>query len=332
MATPADIDFQKDYEAATTGVALWHRSDRAMIIVQGADRLDWLHNLVTHAVRTLSPGEGNYAFALDVRGRILFDTSIWIADDHLMLDVDSRSLEAATQHLDRYIIMEDVQLAPHSATRWFLSGPASIDLMTACGLPSVMAQHQHATVTLGEHTIICMRHDAIGLPGFELVVPADFADGISHALQQQATDQALRIVGAEVMNTIRIERGIPASITELDDRVVPAETRQLDRAVSFQKGCYLGQEVVERMRAHSAVANLLVGMVFDESGACAPLELSFEGRPVGRVTSVTPSSRIGQDIALGFVKRAHAAAGTVLDATGDSKQFSCTVADLPFGA
>jgi len=139
-------------------------------------------------------------------------------------------------------------------------------------------------------------------------------------------------VGDDAVQAHRIEAGIPWPGHEITDEYLPAETRQLDRAVNYQKGCYLGQEVVERMRSRAVVARQLVGLRLDDAAVPpVPSELFDEnGKPVGRVTSSCRSIALACVVGLGYVKTASSAVGTALRLAGDGGAARVVVVDLPF--
>ena len=140
----------------------------------------------------------------------------------------------------------------------------------------------------------------------------------------------LRPVGLDALQVLRVETGLPWSLEDIDADVLPAETRQIERAVSFTKGCYLGQEIVERMRARGAPAKLLVGLAFDGGEACTDASLTHDGRPVGRVTSTAQSFKLDRRIGLGYVKSDLSGSGTRLLAVGGDKETTCQTCKIPF--
>lgn len=375
-----------EYRRLREGCGLHDRSYRGLLEVRGADRAAWLHNLLTNHIKALVPGEGCYAFALNVRGRILFDVNVLCLADRLLLDLDRRWLAAARAHFEKYIIMEDVQLADVSDAhgRIALLGPALIatgadpaGLMLALGAPgqnpikkpgALCNPLQHAVLRIGGHDVRCVRHDLAGPPGVELIMENQAAAavwnacalGLAHSgpthnapeagdvpggrgsaravdMQDQPTPAAGgAAIGLDAVQASRIRAGIPWPLAELDDQVLPAETGQLERAVSFQKGCYLGQEVVERMRAHRALARRLVGLVFDNvpaDAAGAPLPVAgaallHEGQPAGRITSLSASPAAGSPAALGYVKAAVVDTAAELAAEAGEAQVPCRVLPL----
>lgn len=322
-----------EYDDALHAAGLHNAQNRGIIEITGKDRASWLHNLVTNAVKTLQPGEGNYTFATNAKGRILFDGNIIVLSDRIWFDVDRRYLANAVSHFDRYIITEDVQIADRSGEfcRLVLLGPRAAEIASALGATQagVMASLGSTMMPLGGQNRLLVRNDFAGVPGLELYVEsADAADcwqrllGIGHPV--------IRPVGQAAVDLLRIEAGIPVYGRDIDEETLPAETRRLERAVSFHKGCYLGQEVVERMRSRGALARKLVGLKLAGSAGVHPgSALRSDDAPVGRLTSLCESYAAAGPIGLGYVKTAQAAPGTSL--TVDSAApVSATVHELPF--
>lgn len=333
---PMAMDYgepRAEYAAALNAVALFDARDRGLIEVTGNDRAAWLHNLVTNAVKTLRPGDGNYAFASNVQGRILFDCNILVLADRIWMDVDRRYVVEAMAHLDRYIITEDVQLADRSDAfcRMVLLGPQVAGMAKALGashaaaLPSVA----WSQVKLGDSHRFMFRNDARGTFALELCVERHAAADCWERLMDLGRP-TMRPIGWTAMEVLRIEAGIPAYGADIDEDVLPAETQQIERAISYVKGCYLGQEVVERMRSRGSLARRLVGLELGgNAGAPLGAQLAVDGAGVGRLTSLCESYATGGTIGLGYVKTAHAAAGTVLQVEA-SPRVEATVRELPF--
>jgi len=387
---------ETECQALDAGPALVDRSYRALLEVRGADRATWLHNLTTNQVKNLGRGEGNYAFVLNIQGRILFDANLLVRADSIWLDLDRRFLETAKKHFAKYVITEDVAVADRSEefVRLGLVGAKAASLLSELGAPNAaaMAQLNHVTIDLSiadqsrdregadkqnrdcqgavpaavisnrsmPVAVLVVRHDFCGPFAVELFVPAGKAVDFwrAHVDSGRAVP-----VGNEAVQVRRIEAGIPWPGHEITDEYLPAETRQLVRAVSFQKGCYLGQEVVERMRSRHVVARQLVGLRIDtpspsegegrgegpkptgpssalSTATTPPLQSGFghtvldsDGKPTGQVTSACHSPTLGCPIALAYVRTPHATPGTQLTMTSEGESAICaTVADLPFTA
>ncbi len=273
-----------EYAAAAGSAALFDRSDRGLLVARGPDRAGWLHALVSNAVRTLDPHAGNYAFALDQRGRVLFDLNVLCLPDVLWLDIDRAALPAARAHLERYLIIEDVRLADESAAwaRLGICGPAAAALAVERGAGQAAAMPALGSAWASDDVLL-VRHDFAGPPGFELFVPP----GRAAAIWDQLAGRGARPAGLTALDALRIEHGIPWLGRDIDDQVVAPETGQVERAISYHKGCYLGQEIVERMRSHGSIARRLVRVECDADADLAPpLPLRQAEREVGRLTSL----------------------------------------------
>ncbi len=340
-------DVPAEYDAAAKGVGLHDRSYRGLIEITGGDRAAWLHNLTTNDIKSVKPGCGLYTFALNIKGRVLFDGNVLALPDALLLDIDRRWIGPAIEHLGKYIIMEDVQLADRSAdfARLALVGPRASEVCERAGLlPSDggVAQAQacgsltageslhHAEVRIGDAACRVVRHDFAGPTALELIVPASNALEVWKHLLKIGQSIELTPVGLDALQILRVEAGLPWSLEDIDADVLPAETRQIDRGVSFTKGCYLGQEIVERMRARGAPANLLVGLSFAGGEVCAGASLTHNGQSVGRVTSAAQSFKLDRRIGLGYVKSDFAESDTRLLAVGGNSETTCQTCEIPF--
>lgn len=281
---------------------------RRLAAASGRDRLDWLHNLVTNAVRSLTPGDGNYAFAINVQGRTLFDLNLLVLDESVWLDIDARWFDDALAHLNKYIVVEDVTLAEITDDwrRFWVLGPKTAGVVAALGGPAnfdAMPAMQHAA---GEHqgaAIRVVRNDLGPIPRAEIYVDASAAAAFESALEMAAAAEGLVAIEPELLNVIRIEAGVPNSVDDIDHAVIPPETLQVERGISYVKGCYLGQEVLERMRSRGSMARKLVGLKVDASDLPPHNAPVFAGeKEIGRVTSSCHSSALGGTLALGYVK------------------------------
>ncbi len=340
-------DVRAEYDAAAGGVGLHDRSYRGLIEITGGDRAAWLHNLTTNDIKSIKPGHGLYAFSLNIKGRVLFDGNVLALPDALLLDLDRRSIGPAIEHLGKYIIMEDAQLADRSAdfARLALVGPRASEVCEragslagdegiaqaeACGSLTSREPLHHADVRIDDVVCRVVRHDFAGPVALELIVPASNALQVWEHLLQVGESVGLKPIGLDALQVLRVEAGLPWSLEDIDVKVLPAETRQIERAVSFNKGCYLGQEIVERMRARGAPANLLVGLAFDGGEVCAGTSLTHDGHSVGRVTSAVRSFKLDCPVGLGYIKSDRAEPDTKLLAVGGDRETSCRTCEIPF--
>ena len=288
-------DLESEYRALRDGPAIVDRSDRVTFEITGADRASWLHNLTSNEVRNLSAGEGNYAFALNVKGRILFDLNLLVQQDSILLDLDRRFAQRARAHLDKYTITEDVTLKDltEASVRFAIAGTGAMEMLGALGFSQLSALSTFGSrkIELFDCAVTLFRSDFCGPFGVELIIPADRATSVWESFTQADNTPRAVPVGADAVEVHRVESGIPWQGAEITEDLVPAETGQFDRAVSYQKGCYLGQEIVERMRSRDVLARRLCSLTFEGDSCPEPGAVlnSADGATIGRVTSACRS-------------------------------------------
>ncbi len=295
-------DCAAEYRAARERAALFDRSDRGLLELTGRDRRDWLHNLVTNTVRTLDENRGVYAFAIDLKGRTLFDLNILNLPERLWLDILAGACAAALAHLDRYLIREDVRMSDVTAhhARLGVAGPGSFQVAARLGAGNLPAMAALDSRPLEDGAGWLVRHDFAGLPGFELIVPREAA---AAWWQRLAEEEAVPAAGFAALDVLRVEAAIPWLGRDIDDKVIPPETGQVERGICYHKGCYLGQEVIERMRSHGSLARRLVALrVEDGAGLVPPLPMMKDRLEAGRITSLVPHPLTGEWIGLGYLR------------------------------
>ncbi len=288
------------YLAAREGIAFRRRHERAILRVTGSDRLSWLQGLLTNDVTQAVNGTGIYSAWLTPNGRMITDAVV--VDDGLttFLDVPAPLAAALAVRLDGLVFAEDVRIDDASSA--FVSvGLYGPDVTNALAGMATELTGPDAVRTLAFAT---------GLAGLHLIVPAPRAAGVSEAVGHGGA-VPLDDRTAEVL---RIEAGVPAFQVDMDQDTIPLEAG-LDHALSHTKGCYVGQEIIVRIRdrAHGRVARRLVGLRL--RGAALPLvpqALTREGRQAGRATSVAMSPAFDSPIALGTVLRDFIEPGTVV--------------------
>ncbi|MBW2286217.1 MAG: aminomethyltransferase family protein [Deltaproteobacteria bacterium] len=319
--------------AVRRGAGLMRELPRGVIQVVGSDRTRWLNSMITNDVSSLAVGpanSGRYAALLSPKGRIIADLQVLERGDAYWLDIDAAAVACVLETLGRYIIADDVELVDRSADfdRLGLEGPTLFELVRelASGL-EILEPDACTDVDLGGSAMTVARFGWSGEAALQFFTPAGTGAELADRLFEAGTAAGLVEASGEVLETLRIEAGIPRFGAELDESVLPAEAG-LDRAISIDKGCYLGQEVVERMRSQGQASHRLVGLVAAGEESFVPGEtLSSGGKSVGEVTSACRSEGIGP-IALAFVRRAFAEPGSRLEATGRD----VSVASLPFVA
>lgn len=347
---PNEPQVVERYRTVKTAGGVYLREDRGLIEITGRDRVSWLNGLVTNVVTTLRPGEGSYAFACNVRGRVIFDLNILVLEDRIWLDVDRRRTAAALAHLDHYLITEEVCVADRTAAtrRLAIIGLQAPRVIERLGLGDLtaMAALRHGLGAIGCVPLRLFRQDIGGLPTAELILgdvggatapgtttPRDAVPGLDAACGAIVSAcTALEFVELDraVVEILRIEAGIPASVDDIDEEILPPETGQTERGISHQKGCYLGQEVIERMRSRGALARRLVGLVVEGDNPVPPGSIvAVEGRDVGRTRSCCRSEAAAAVLALAYLKTTHADPGTAATIAAPEGPHQAVVVPLP---
>ena len=298
------------YQALREGSAWLDLSARGRIRAVGEDRVRLLHAMCSNHVQQLRAGEGCYAFFLNPQGRILADAVILALPDALLLDTEPETRESLYTHLDKYIIADDVTLEDTTADTVAIGieGPAAADVESRLGiaLPAPPYSHQ-----VWGHRL-AIRSSVTGQPGFSIVAPAADREALIREIEAagavRASDQDARVV--------RIELGHPRYGEDFTDQYLPHET-QLLGALHFSKGCYIGQEIVERVRARGGVHRFLVPLEIEGDG---PLEtgavITADGKALGTITSAAWSPARGRTVGLGYLRQAEIAQGAALVCAG----------------
>jgi folate-binding protein YgfZ len=310
IPTPADQTTQ--LSAILTGAAVALVPDRAFLRITGPDAPRWLNGMVTNSIEALQPGEGNYNFLLNAQGRILGDCTIYCDPGSeataYLLETDQSQLDTIQQHLDKFIIMDDVELQP-----------------AAGNLSGVLLLGPAATVIIGDYYREFHGGDHSSLPPLRLAFDPENADQIvtpptglvpQFEIWNAAIDSLLKYalaagaipVSPEALDHLRILSGTPRYGTDIRNtptaHELPQETAQT-RALHFSKGCYLGQEIVERIRSRGNVHRTFAGFSLTGPLPASGTALTAEGKPVGELTSVAaiPLATGTVQLALGYIRR-----------------------------
>ena len=317
-----------------TGVGLFDMSHRGLIELRGEDRVRWLDGMISGDVQALesaAPGAGCYATLLTNRGAIVADLHVARFENAYLLESLRSELPKIVETLERYVIADDVELLDRSAdfATLGLEGPAAPAVLekATAGRISELAEEDWAESTIGGREVLVGGFGFSGERGFQIRMKPEDLGAVEEALGVASGGDVLVRGDFEALEIMRIEAGLPALGRELDEEVLPPEAR-LERAISTSKGCYVGQEIVARLRARGQVNHLLVGLRIESPELPeVGLELRAAGRVTGELTSVARSPTEGP-IALGYVRREHAEAGTEIEFDGGR----ASVATLPFVA
>jgi folate-binding protein YgfZ len=326
--------------AARQAVAVMDRSHFGRLLVTGANRLDLLHRITTNDLRSIGPGQGAQTVLLTEKGRIIDDLRLYARGDDYYLITSPGNQARVRERIEKLRMRDDVTLEDVTAiTAMFsLVGPLSAGLLeSAAGAPRMeeIPLHHHAHLVIDGHALLAARTTDMGGSGFNLIVDAGAAPSVWAALLDRGRTLGVRTLDAQAWEMLRIERGVPAFGRELTDEHNPLEAR-LDAAISWNKGCYVGQEVVVRLHSRDKVAKLLMGLRL-EPGSVPPAGSPIEspGRPgieAGRLTSVAAAAHLGCVIGLAYVRTECCAAGTRLVIVSEGGRVSAEVSELPFRA
>ena len=307
------------YRAFRHGAGVVRRSDRGVLAVTGADRLTWLQGLLTNDVAALPSGGVCDAAYLTPQGRMITDMRVVNAADRVLLDVPGRLAESLRSRMDGLLFAEDAQVADHSG---------ALAIVDAYG-PLVAALDREALSKIAPTAEAVVFDDAFGVPGVSLFVPQADADAVVARL---AGDNAVETT-LETLDVLRIEAGRPAFLVDMDEHTIPLEAGLEARAISFTKGCYVGQEVIVRVmhRGQGRVAKKLMGVLLQDGELpLAGATILASDRDVGRVTSAVWSPALERGIALGYLHRDFVEPGTAVSVTSPAGPIAATVTTLPF--
>ena len=296
------------YEALRENAAWLDLSQRGRIRVAGEDRARLLHAMTTNQVQQLKPGQGCYAFFLNAQGRILGDANLFCFEEYLLLDTEPETRKKLSEHLDRYIIADDVTLEDVTDTTAAISieGPRAADALESLG--AEVPSEEYSWFSWGSRTIA--RVNTTGSVGFCVFVDAvDKADLLARLSN-------VPHASAEDARTVRIENGRPRYGEEITERYLVQETGQL-QAVNFHKGCYLGQEIVERVRSRAQIHRVLCRLEIDSTEIpAAGTKLKIGENDAAEIASAVYSPASGEVIALAYVRAPHNQPGTELSLDG----------------
>jgi folate-binding protein YgfZ len=320
-----------EYAAIRKGSALLDLTQRALLELTGRDRLAFLNNLISNQTYDkqsktgLAAGQGVYAFLLNARsGRIICDLNVIERNDRTLLELDRRVAPTVAETLEKYRFAEQVKIRNLSDDlhEMVVLGPrAPFEQLPPFG---------SSEIEMFGSQVIVWRDDPTASPGYHLVVPIQEA----RKLWMNLIAQQIRPIGWAAFNATRIEAGRPLFGIDFDDSLLPHETGPLlERAVSFTKGCYPGQEIVARMQARGGTARKIVGMrMADDALPIAGSKIYDEaGNEIGGVTSSTISPVLSNAaIALGIVKRPHFNVGSGLAIPAEGQMRKAMVVEVPF--
>ena len=328
-------DTNAEYRALTESVALVDLSFRGCLAVLGDDRVKFINGQVTNEVAGLKPGEGCYAALVNAKAKMQADLHVYRLDDELILDFEPGLLEAVTQRLESHLIADQVELIDASPHFGLLSlqGPKTADALAALGLALPGEPFAHAKSPLNDlGEVYLMNNDRYGTAGCDLYIPTVSLAKAAERLAKAVAEQGGRLAGWQATEVARVEAGIPRFGIDMGNNTLPPEAGLDTRAISYTKGCYIGQEIIARIRTYGRVNRTLVGYRPDANlakTATTGTKLTDDsGKTLGTLTSIVNSPKFGL-IALGMAKRGSEFPGRQLTAL-EPATGQATVTKLPF--
>ncbi|MBI3611521.1 MAG: aminomethyl transferase family protein [Nitrospirae bacterium] len=327
-----------EHLAVRKKAGLIDQSHRGKLRLKGKDRTEFLHGMVTNDIKKLTSGTGLYAVFTTDKAKMLADARVYCLPDALWIDLEPEATEKIQKHLDKYTLVSDVTIENLTETQGLLSvyGPSSSEIIALLITPASPPSKEYSTtsVTPDGVSILVARNEITGEPGYDLYIPIDKLAVTWNRLLEIGGPHGLRPVGLDAVNSLRIEAGIARYGIDMDESNFPMEAGLEQRAISYTKGCYIGQETIARADAQGRMNKQLMG--FELAGESVPKKGQYilarpespgtEGRIVGTVTSAVKSPTLGKVIAMGYLHRDFIKPGTEVSIAGQPAR----VVSLPF--
>jgi folate-binding protein YgfZ len=314
-------DFASEYKALRETVGLIDTNYRAFFSFTGPDRQRYVNAILTSNVRDLKPGQGAVGLLLNPQGHILAEVETFLREGSILASCHAMIRERTFSTFDKFIIMDDVTLEDITEVTGTLDivGPRVAELLAGMGVGNFadMPLLAHSEFSLGAIPFRLVRRELGGEPAATLIAGREHLAGLWQELEKRVRADGGAPVGMEALNSVRLESGIAWFGHDYDDKQIPHEAGLEHSHISYEKGCYTGQEIVERVRSRGHANRRLAELQFPvDEAAAAETKLIFAGNEIGTVTSSAFSPILGQPIGLGYVRREHSAIGTQLNASG----------------
>ena len=333
-------DWLAEYSALRNGVVVLDLSFRSRLVLTGADRVRLLNGQVTNNVKDLPVGSGCYAALVTNKGRMQSDLNIYMLPDEILLDFEPGVADLIAKRFEKFIIADDVQVidaAPHYGLL-SVQGPQAWGAIERIGLDFAKPEKAFQSASLKDETlgeIYCVNQPRVGTNGFDLFAPVNSLGALADKLIAATKQSGGRATGWRALETARIEAGIPRFGAEMDETNLAPEAGIESRAISYTKGCYIGQEVIARIRTYGQVAKALRGLRFADNADELPRKgdkICSGEKEVGYVSSAIHSPTLKANIALGYVRREHNQIGTELKVRSSAGDRAATIVPVPFVA
>jgi aminomethyltransferase len=317
--------FEDEYRAARESAAIFDTNWHALIELSGPDRSRYLNAIVSNDVKNLGEGHGVLGLLLDPKGHILAELEIYALKNHLLTLSHASLRQRTVETLDKYIIMDDVALedVTDKLGSFAVEGPFAAKMLDkAYGIDlEECAELDIRSVHIDSMPCEVIRRSHFGYAGAEIIAPRKSLVQLWENLLALVRLRGGQPIGMKALEALRLEAGIPFYPADFNDTVIPQEAAVEGTHISFTKGCYTGQEIVERVRSRGQVNRLRVKLKFSTpEPPAAGTRLRVEGKEVGLVTSSAFSPKAGAAIGMGYSRREHDTAGSVLEFDGGTAE------------
>jgi folate-binding protein YgfZ len=329
---------EAEHAALLEAAGILDLSFRSRLCLTGADRVRFLHGQVTNDIKALVPGSGCYAALVTAKGRMESDLNIYCLADELLLDFEPGLAQTVTERLEKYIVADDVQVVDVASMCGLLSvqGPRSDAIVSSLGIFATLPKRSFDFVKadapgLGE--LYLMNQPRTSSAGYHLFVPGPALQAVADQLVTIAKGAKGLACGWTALEAARIEAGIPRFGVDMDETNFPQECGMEERAVSYNKGCYIGQEVLNRIHTMGHVNKQLCGLRLADMLSNLPSKgdkIFLNDKEVGYITSVLDSKPLKAKIALGYVRTEANEIGAELIVRMSTCDSSARVVELPF--
>jgi folate-binding protein YgfZ len=328
-------DWLAEYETLRAGAGVLDLSFRGRLCVLGTDAQAFLNGQVTNNVKDLKIGEGGYAALVSAKGKLQSDLNIYRLENELLLDCEPGFSEAVAQRLEKFIIAEDAQVLDVASQYglWSVQGSKAAALVASLSPNFIIPPKASAWTKVEEKAgedIYLTSMSRLRSQGLDLFVPASAMQDMAARLLERGG----RLCGWQALETARLEAGVPRFGADMDETNLAPEALDT-RAISYSKGCYIGQEVIARVRTYGQVAKALRGLRLGGGEKETPArgaKLFLGDKEVGSITSAVWSPALRANIALGYVRREANQTGTELEMRADAGKISARIVDVPFAA
>jgi len=309
-------DPRREYVELRSGCGVYDLGWRAKIVATGEDRVRWMNGMLTNNVRDLAPAHGNYNFLLNAQGRILGDMYVYHRGDYLLVDTARWQARALLEVMNKFIIMDDVELTDISdkLTSLAVQGPRAREVLRDAGFNFRDVEPLEVQdITWNDVGLSITRMASDISSTYEIWLAPANAGAVWEALVRSGA----KPVGTEALEMFRLAAGIPRYGQDIAERYLPQETDQ-QQALNFKKGCYIGQEIVERIHSRALLHRKLTGLEVDGPPPAPGAKIQQDGKDVGEITSAlaVPGGSGDRTLALGYLRSEALATGSGLTVNG----------------